>query len=68
MALIDDAYIATSNLNWWIKVQEARELTLADIRSIISLRWPWLWDNWEFFKPSLIAAIGASSIRAIVIP
>jgi len=39
-----------ADLNLWFKVQRNDAFTYADIPAIISLRWKYLRDNWEFIK------------------
>lgn len=46
-----------ADLNLWLKVQSGDDLFLSDIPELIPYRWLWFKDNWEFFKPELVAKI-----------
>jgi hypothetical protein len=54
MATVNEAYKAISDVNLWLKIRGGDELTLADMPSIIPLRWPYFRDSWEFIKPNLL--------------
>jgi hypothetical protein len=54
MATVNEAYKSIADVNFWLKVRGGDDLTLADVPSIIPLRWPYFRDSWEFIKPSLI--------------
>jgi hypothetical protein len=53
MATISKAYSSIADVNLWLKSQSNDELFLADIPSIIPLRWTYLRDNWNFIKKEL---------------
>jgi len=57
MALIDDALASLRDLSFWVKAKRNQTLTLADVSSIIPLRWPFFRDNWESIKQGLIEQI-----------
>ena len=54
MATPNEAYSSIADVNFWLKNQSNDEPTLADIPSIIPLRWTYFKDNWEFIKQGLI--------------
>lgn len=54
MATISEAYKSIADVNLWLRARGGDDLVLADIPSIIPLRWPYFRDNWEFIKPDLI--------------
>lgn len=54
MATVNDAYKSIADVNLWLKLRGGDDLTLADMPSIIPLRWPYFRDSWEFIKPNLI--------------
>jgi hypothetical protein len=54
MATVNEAYKSIADVNLWLKLRGGEQLTLADIPSIIPLRWPYFRDQWEFIKPGLI--------------
>ncbi|NDE91498.1 MAG: hypothetical protein EB059_10270 [Alphaproteobacteria bacterium] len=47
------AYQSTADMNLWLKIQSGDELVLADMPEILSLRWNYFRDNWEFLKRNL---------------
>jgi hypothetical protein len=53
MATISKAYSSIADVNLWLKSQSNDELFLADIPSIIPLRWAYLRDNWNFIRKEL---------------
>lgn len=55
MATINEAYKSISDVNLWLKLRGGDELTLADVQSIIPLRWSYFRDSWEFLKENLIS-------------
>lgn len=55
MATVNEAYGSIADVNLWLRARGGDDLTLADIPSIIPLRWPYFRDNWEFIRPDLIA-------------
>lgn len=54
MATINEAYNSIADVNLWLKLTSGDNLVLADIPSIIPLRWTFFKQDWEFFKPALI--------------
>lgn len=54
MATVNEAYQSVADVNLWLKSRGGDDLVLADIPSIIPLRWSYFRDNWEFLKPDLI--------------
>jgi hypothetical protein len=54
MATINGAYKSIADVNLWLRARGGDDLVLADIPSIIPLRWAYFRDNWEFIKPNLI--------------
>jgi len=57
MATVNEAYNSIADVNLWLRARGGDDLTLADIPSIVPLRWPYFRDNWEFIKPDLVANI-----------
>lgn len=57
MATINEAYKSIADINLWLKAKGGDNLMLADVPSIIPLRWSYFRDNWEFIKPSLVRNI-----------
>jgi hypothetical protein len=57
MATVNEAYKSISDVNLWLKLRGGDDLTLADMPSIIPLRWPYFRDSWEFIKPNLVQAM-----------
>jgi len=55
MATVNEAYNSIADVNLWLRVRGGDDLALADIPSIIPLRWNYFRDNWDFIKPDLIA-------------
>lgn len=49
----ENAFTALSNLKLWSKLQNGDPLTLADVPSIIPLRWAFFRDRWEFIIDDL---------------
>ena len=56
MSTINEAYSSIADVNLWLKTQANDELNLADVPSIIPLRWQYIRDNWGFIKQDLISA------------
>lgn len=56
MATVNEAYKAIADVNLWLKVRGGDELTLADMPSVIPLRWAYFRDTWEFIKPTIESA------------
>lgn len=61
MSTISEAYSSIADVNLWLKTQSGDNLTLADIPTIIPLRWPYFRENWEFIKQGLIDSINRAS-------
>ena len=57
MATINEAYQSIADVNLWLRSRGGDDLVLADIPSIIPLRWTHFRDNWEFMKPDLLSNI-----------
>lgn len=49
-----DTFQYSANLSLWFKVRAGDSLNLADIPEIISLRWTYFRDNWQFLKRNLL--------------
>lgn len=54
MATINEAYKSIADVNLWLRSRGGDDLMLADIPSIIPLRWAYFRDSWEFIKPNII--------------
>lgn len=54
MATVNEAYKAIADVNLWLKLRGGDDLSLADVPSIIPLRWQYFRDSWEFIKPNLV--------------
>lgn len=48
------AFKATADLDLWFKVRDGSDLTLMDIPQIISGRWSYIKENWEFIKEKIV--------------
>ena len=59
MATLSEAYQSIADINLWFKNQSKDPLMLADISTIIPLRWTYFRDNWEFIKPNLVDKISS---------
>ncbi len=57
MSALTQAYQSTANVNLWLKLQSGDALVLADIPSIIPLRWTYFSQNWNQLLPTLQAQI-----------
>ena len=58
MALnFENSISALSQLDLWYKVTGDEDLFLSDITELITLRWAYFRDNWEFIKPEYIKQI-----------
>lgn len=55
MSTVNDSYKSIADINLWLKLKGGDTLMLADMPSIIPLRWPYFRDNWEFIRPALVA-------------
>lgn len=60
MATVNEAYKSIADVNLWLKVRGGDDLSLADVPSIIPLRWPYFRDSWEFVKPNIIQNMAAT--------
>lgn len=60
MATVNDAYKSIADVNLWLKIKGGDSMTLADIPSVIPLRWPYFRDGWEFIKPDLVNAMAGT--------
>lgn len=54
MATVNEAYKSMADINLWLKTRGGDTLMLADVPSIVPLRWNYFKENWEFIKPNLI--------------
>lgn len=61
MATMDAAYSSIADVNLWFKVRGGENLTLADLPSIIPLRWNYFKDSWSFLKQDLMDAAPKTS-------
>src|ERR1017187_9995150 len=59
MATITQAYQSIANINLWFKLQTGDQLVLADVPSIIPLRWTYLSQNWNLILPTLQIKVAA---------
>lgn len=59
MAKFDAAFDSMADMNLWFKILSEDTIVMADIPSVIPLRWNHFKDNWEFFKQQLIDKIDA---------
>jgi hypothetical protein len=57
MAVTVSNYQSLADLTLFLKFRDGTTLMLSDVPKIVSLRWPYFRDNWEFIKPGLIAKI-----------
>jgi hypothetical protein len=53
MATLKEANIALANLSLWYKVRSGDVLQLSDLPTILSLRWNYFRESWEFIKPAV---------------
>ncbi len=60
MATINEAYKSIADVNLWLRDRGGDDLTLADIPSIIPLRWQYFKESWEFIKPQITRAMSRS--------
>lgn len=60
MSTVNEAYKNIADVNLWLKLRGGDSLTLADVPSIIPLRWTYFRDEWEFIKPNLIKVMAAT--------
>lgn len=61
MATINEAYKSIADVNLWLRLRGGEALTLADIPSLIPLRWSYFRDQWEFIRPGLINNMAATT-------
>lgn len=54
MSTLNDAYKSIADVNLWLKIRGGDDLTLADVQSIIPLRWTYFKESWEFIKPEIV--------------
>ena len=52
-------YQSMANLTLFLKYRSGDTLMLSDIPSIITLRWTWFMNNWNFIRPGLISKIAS---------
>lgn len=56
MAILDNsAFQGIADLDLWLKTTSGDSLNLADVPSIIALRWTYFRDNWFLLKPKLLS-------------
>lgn len=60
-ATLTGAYKSIADMNLWLKLRTGDDMLLADIPSIIPLRWPYFKQSWEFIKPNLISNINKNN-------
>ncbi len=60
MATIGEAYKSIADVNLWLRDRGGDNLTLADVPSIIPLRWQYFKESWEFIKPNIVRAMAKS--------
>ena len=60
MATIKEAYKSIADVNLWLKNRSGEELTLADVPTIIPLRWTYFKESWEFIKPIIVQNMASS--------
>lgn len=58
---INTAYQSMADINLWLKTRTGDDLVLADIPSLIPLRWIYFRDSWDFLKPSLIRNLSSNT-------
>jgi hypothetical protein len=61
MATVNEAYKSIADVNLWLRLRGGDSLVLADIPSIIPLRWSYFRDQWEFIKPDLIRGMARTT-------
>lgn len=59
-ATISGAYQAIADVNLWLKTRSGDNLVLADIPSLVPLRWVYFRDNWDFIKQGIVDGIAAT--------
>src|SRR5581483_2901187 len=60
------AYNSAADINLWIKIQAGDEYVLADFPGLLPYRWIWFRDNWDFYKPNLIAKLSSVDNASLV--
>jgi len=61
MATLSEAYSSIADVNLWLKSRTGETLTLADVPTIIPLRWSYFKDSWEFLKQNLVNSMVLNS-------
>ena len=56
MATLREAQSSIADVNFWLKIQSGDSYSLADIPSIIPLRWNYIKQNWDFIKQNLMTS------------
>src|SRR5581483_232836 len=59
MATLNQAYQSIANINLWFKLQTGDQLVLADVPSIIPMRWSYFQTSWNIILPTLEAKISS---------
>ena len=59
MSQIDSAFAALGKLKFWFATQEGTSLVLSHIPEIISLRWTYFKDNWQYIKTQMLDNVDA---------
>jgi hypothetical protein len=57
MSTLAQSYQSIANINTWFKLQNGTALNLADIPSIIPLRWTYFAQNWNQLLPTLLIQV-----------
>lgn len=60
MSAIDTAYSSYSDLNLWLKVENAESLKLSDLPAVITLRLQYIVENWSRIRPLVADRIDES--------
>jgi len=61
MSNSNNAVQSIADVNLWLKLRGNSDLTLADIPSILPLRWAYFRDNWNFLLANLKPKVAAST-------
>ena len=61
MASLNNASQAMADVNLWFKLRDGDDLSLADVPSILPLRWPYFRDNWNFLLSNLKSQVKTST-------
>jgi hypothetical protein len=59
MATLNQAYQSIANINLWFKLQTGDQLVLADVPSIIPMRWSYFQTSWNIILPTLEAKVSS---------